>query len=309
MRTRAIEEITLLSNEASQPLAEKIAAKLGIQLSANGKSKFQNGEILHHFKETPIEGQQVVIIGSNHNDQSHMELIDLIDGAHEYNAESINVVVPYLGYSTMERTSDEKREVVKGVSRTRQIFRAQPNFVGFLDLHAEAVMHAHDGSIKTQHLKTDRLVADKIRELGLENPVLVSPDYGRSKWVSKLAGNLNLPYAVADKDRMAKDTVSVSQVGEIVKGRVAIICDDMIRTGGTSAQAIQRCFEAGAKDVIFLATHLEMAGQAEQKLRDSQAQMVMGTDSHPNAKQNDFIKIYSVAEMIAEAITRHLNIK
>lgn len=313
MRQRSIDEVVLLSNQASLPLANKVASQLGIPVSDSGHDQFKNGEIIHQFRRVVLEGQQVVIIGSNHTDSSHMELLDLIDGAHQFNAESVNVVIPYLGYSTMERTSDEKREIIKGITRTRQIFRSNPTFVAFLDLHAEAVMHAHDARVKTRHMKTDDLVIEQLTKRGLDNLVLVSPDYGRSKWVKKIADRLGVTYTTADKDRMAQDQVALSQVADLVNGKNVVICDDMIRTGGTSAQAVTRCFEAGAKTVTFLATHLEMAADAEQKLRESNATQILGTDSHPNAvpyeNGSDLIEVYSVAGLIAETIKKQLNLK
>ncbi|RWX43629.1 ribose-phosphate pyrophosphokinase, partial [Candidatus Electrothrix communis] len=115
-------------------------------------------------------------------------MIDLIAGARYWNARSVNVVIPYLGYSTMERSKPESGEIPKGITRTRQIFRTRPNYVAFVDLHSEAVLHAHSGEVRTRHLWTETLAAEKIRNMDLKDYVLVSPDYGFSKRVALLAG-------------------------------------------------------------------------------------------------------------------------
>jgi tryptophan 2,3-dioxygenase len=112
----------------------------------------------------------------------------------------------------MEQAKPGVQEIPKGITRTRQIFRARPHFAAFVDLHSESVMNAHCGQINTLHLQTDELIVEKIRSLNLKNFVLVSPDYGRSKWVARLAGQLGVAHTAADKDRYAMDKTMVGQV-------------------------------------------------------------------------------------------------
>ena len=115
------------------------------------------------------------------------------------------------------------------------------------------------------HLQTDELIVEKIRSLDIDNFVLVSPDYGRSKWVARLAGMLGAAHTAADKDRYAMDKTMVGQVASVVEGKTAIICDDMIRTGGSIIQTAQRCRDAGATDVILFATHLVLSGDSRNR--------------------------------------------
>ncbi len=260
-----VHNLVLVANEASTPLAAKVADLLGVEFSGMIRKRFSDGERYHAFP-TDIAEKDLVIIGATHNDESHQELLDLIQGGRYWNAASINVVIPYLGYSTMERAKPDSREIPKGITRTRQIFRAQPNFVAFIDLHSESVMHAHTGDIRTKHIWTDRLVIEKVRSLGLEDFVLVSPDYGFSKRVARLASLLDCPHTAADKDRFDTDKTIVSQVSSVVKGRSAIVCDDMIRTGGSIIQTANRCLDAGAREVFVLATHLVLSGDARQQI-------------------------------------------
>jgi len=271
------------------------------------KKRFCDGEI-YHALPADLAGRDVVIVGATHNDESHQELIDLIDGCRYWNADSVNVVAPYLGYSTMERAKSESGEIPKGITRTRQIFRARPHYVAFIDLHSEAVLHAHDLGIHTQHIRTDSLIVEKIRSLGGNNHVLVSPDYGRSKWVAQLATRLNMPHTAADKDRFAMDRTMVGQVAGVVGGRTAIICDDMIRTGGSIVQTANRCREAGAREIIVMATHLVLCGEARQRFREAGIERIIGADTYPGVTSDALLDVYSVAPLVAEVLRRHLRL-
>lgn len=301
------DNILILANESSEALGRRIAGAMGIAFTRVEKKYFTDGEIYHAFPRD-IAGKDVVIVGCTHTDMAHQELIDLIDGCHYYRAGTVNIVIPYLGYSTMEQAKPDIFEIPKGITRTRQIFRSRPNFAAFIDLHSEAVLHAHKGQIRTQHIQTNSLIVEKIRGLNLKNFVLVSPDYGRSKWVGRLAGALGAPHTAADKDRYAMDKTMVSQVASVVKGKTAIICDDMIRTGGSIIQTAQRCREAGASDTILFATHLVMAGNAREKCVEHGINKIIGSDTFPGIESDSLLDVFSVAPLVADILQRHLRV-
>jgi len=298
-------EIVLVSTSASEELAAKIAAHLRLPLVPMIKKVFADGETYHAFPET-ISGKDLVIIGATHSDSAYLELLDLIQGGRYWNAASINVVIPFLGYSTMERAKPFSYEIPKGVTRTRLIFQTTPDFVAFVDLHSEAVLHSHSGDIHTTHIWTDNLVVEKIRSSGLTDFVLVSPDYGFSKRVARLARLLDCPHTAADKDRFDTDKTIVGQISSVVKGKTAIICDDMIRTGGSIIQTAERCLKAGAKEVMVMATHLVLAPGAREKLAASPIKKVIGSDSYPERHSDDFLDIYSLAPLLAQVLTQRL---
>ncbi len=307
MKVTIPENIVLIANEASTDLARKVAGELNIPLTEMVKKQFQDGEMYHAFP-AKMAGRDVIIIGSTHDDQSMQEMIDLVDGCHFWRADSVNVIIPYLGYSTMERAKPGSWEIPKGITRARQIFRAYPDFVGFIDLHSEAVLHAHSGNIHTKHIQTDSLIVDKIRETCKKDCVLVSPDYGRSKWVASLASQLNMPHTAADKDRFEMDRTMVQQVSSVVQGKTAIIFDDMIRTGGSIIQTAERCRQAGAKDVFIMATHLVLCGEARQRFQKAGIRKIMGSDTYPGVKSDDLLDIYSTAPLVAEKLIMQLRI-
>ncbi len=308
MKQASIKDLIILSNLESADLAKETADLLQCKSTPMQRQEFSDGEIYHAFP-TDIGGRDVVIIASTPTDNSLLELIDIIDGCHHYMAHTVNVIVPYLGYSTMEQAKPGIFEVPKGITRTRQIFRARPHFTAFIDLHSEAVLNAHCGNIHTLHIQTDELIISKINSLNLENFVLVSPDYGRSKWVARLAGKLGVAHTAADKDRFAKDKTMVGQVASVVSGKTVIICDDMIRTGGSIIQTAERCKDAGATDTIVMATHLVMSGDSQERFIKSGITKIIGTNTYPNRKSDLLFDIYSVAPLIKQAIHKQLRIR
>ncbi len=145
-----------------------------------------------------------------------------------------------------------------------------------------------------------------MRSLNLDDFVLVSPDYGFSKRVARLASLLDCPHTAADKDRYDTDKTIVGQVSSVVRGRSAIVCDDMIRTGGSIIQTANRCLLAGAREVYVLATHLVLSGNARERFQQSDIVKVIGSDSYPGVEANELVDVYSVAPLIRKVIRSHL---
>lgn len=301
------EEIVLTSNEASIALGKKIADQIGLPFTVMERRTFADGERWHAFPEA-VERRDLVIVGATHNDVSFQELLDLISGGRFWNARSIRVVIPFLGYSTMERAKLGVLEIPKGVTRTRQLFRTRPDCVYFVDLHSEAVLHAHGGEVSTHHIQTDESSAQAIASLGLEDFVLVSPDYGFSKRVARLASLLGCSHTAADKDRFDTDKTIVSQVSSVVSGKTAIICDDMIRTGGSILQTAERCLEAGATQVYAHATHLVLAADAGDRFAASPIVKIIGSDSYPDRVSSGMVEVYSIAPLLAKVLRGRLPI-
>jgi ribose-phosphate pyrophosphokinase len=295
------DNILLIANLATTELAQRVAAELEITLTEMVSRQFADGERYHAFP-CDISGKDIVIIAATPDDSAHQELVDLIAGCRFWNGRTVNVVIPYLGYSTMERAKPDSGEIPKGITRTRQIYRTRPDYVAFIDLHSEAVLHAHAGEVRTRHLWTEHLAARKINDLGIDNYVLVSPDYGFSKRVARLAGLLGCPHTAANKDRYDIDQTIVGQLSSAVRGKVAIICDDMIRTGGSMLQTVDRCYQAGAVNVLIMATHLVLPEEARARFRERGIDRIIGSDTYPGRRSDDLLDLYSVAPLIAEGI-------
>jgi ribose-phosphate pyrophosphokinase len=296
------DNILLIANQVTTELAQKVAAELGITLTEMICRQFSDGERYHAFP-CDISGKDIVIIAATPDDSAHQELVDLIAGCRFWNGRTVNVVIPYLGYSTMERAKPDSGEIPKGITRTRQIYRTRPDYVAFIDLHSEAVLHAHAGEVRTRHLWTEHLAARKINDLGIDNYVLVSPDYGFSKRVARLAGLLGCPHTAANKDRFDVDQTIVGQLSSAVRGKTAIICDDMIRTGGSMLQTVDRCYQAGAVNVLIMATHLVLPEEARARFRERGIDRIIGSDTYPGRHSDDLLDLYSVAPLIVEGLT------
>ncbi|MGD9949185.1 MAG: ribose-phosphate diphosphokinase [Desulfobulbus sp.] len=300
--------IVLISTDSATALTAMVAKELDVPVTEMITRTFADGEIYHAFP-CDIAGCELVIVANTHDDSSHQELIDLITGARYWNALSVNVVIPYLGYSTMERAKPDSGEIPKGITRTRQIFRARPDYVAFIDLHSESVMHAHAGEVRTRHLWSEQLAVEKIKQMQLDNIVLVSPDYGFSKRVARLAGLLDCPHTAANKDRYDVDKTIVGQLSGAVRGRTAIICDDMIRTGGSMLQTVDRCYQAGAVGVMVMATHLVLAGNARERFIEKGIGCIIGADTYPGTVSDDLLQIYTVAPVIADELKSYFRLR
>nr|WP_321464720.1 ribose-phosphate diphosphokinase [uncultured Desulfobulbus sp.] len=300
--------MVLIGTSATTALTAKVARELDVAVTEMITRTFADGETYHAFPRD-IAGCDLVIVASTPDDSSHQELIDLIAGARYWNALSVNVIIPYLGYSTMERAKPDSGEIPKGITRTRQIFRARPDYVAFLDLHSESVMHAHSGEIRTRHLWTEQLAAEKIKQMSLSDIVLVSPDYGFSKRVARLAGLLDCPHTAANKDRYDVDKTIVGQLSGAVRGRTAIICDDMIRTGGSMLQTVDRCYQAGAVGVMVMATHLVLAGNARERFLEKGIGCIIGADTYPGTVSDDLVQAYTVAPVIADELKSYFRLQ
>ncbi|MCI5120673.1 MAG: ribose-phosphate pyrophosphokinase, partial [Candidatus Electrothrix sp. AUS4] len=148
----------------------------------------------------------------------------------------------------------------------------------------------------------------KINEMNLKDYVLVSPDYGFSKRVALLAGILKCPHTAANKDRYDVDQTIVGQLSSAVKGKTAIICDDMIRTGGSMLQTADRCYEAGAVEVMVMATHLVLSGDSRERFKEKGIHRIIGADTFPGTQKDDLLEVYSVAPIIASELIHYLRI-
>ena len=119
---------------------------------------------------------------------------------------------------------------------------------------------------------------------------------------------LDCPHTAADKDRFDTDKTIVGQISSVVRGRTAVVCDDMIRTGGSIIQTAQRCLDAGAADVVVMATHLVMAGDSRERFEKSPIGRIIGSDTYPGSTSDELLDVYSVAPLLADILERQLQL-
>ncbi|WP_312399139.1 ribose-phosphate diphosphokinase [Leuconostoc lactis] len=302
-------KLKLFSLSSNEPLAEKIAESVGVPLSEISVKRFADGEVQINIEES-IRGDNVFVIQSTAapvNDNL-MELLIMIDALRRASANQINVVLPYYGYARQDRKA-RSREPITAKLVANMLERAGATRVLALDLHAAQIQGFFD--IPMDHLQGAPLLADYLIESGIadkKNAVVVSPDHGGMTRARNLNNMLELeaPVAVIDKRRPKPNVAEVGSIVGDVKGKTAIMIDDMIDTAGTITQGAELIMEHGAKEVYVVASHAVFSGPAVGRLQNSVFTKVIVTDSInlPEDKKFDKLEIVSVGELIGEAIRR-----
>ncbi len=257
---------------------------------------------------THVSGRDVFLVGGTISDDDSLELFDLACAIVKYGADRLTLVIPYFGYSTMERAIHQG-EVVTAKSRTRLISAIPPaaraNRVFLLDLHTEGITHYFEGEITPRHISARKVIAQAARELGGDDFVLACTDAGRAKWVEFLANDLGMDAAFVFKRRVDDRQTEVTAVSAQVQDKNVVIYDDMIRTGGSLIHAAEAYAAAGAKSLSAVATHGLFPEDALDRLKKSNLlKRIVVTDSHPRAvKLHDgFLKVISVADILVDEL-------
>lgn len=292
-----------------EPMQAQLVAALGAESGTVERHRFPDGERYQRLA-TPMEGREVIIVGGTVDDQSTLALYDLACAAVMYGARRLSLVVPYFGYSTMERAV-RSGEAVIAKTRARLLSAIPPassgNRVLLLDLHSEGLPHYFEGGLVAFHAYAKGILAPHIRRLGGTDFVLGSTDSGRAKWVESLANDLGVDAAFILKRRISGTKTKVTALNARVKGRVVVIYDDMIRTGGSLIGAGQAYRKAGASKLYAVATHGVFPDGAYLRLVDSGLfSGVLTTDSHPraNALASAGLEVVPVAAAFVDHLQR-----
>jgi len=300
---------------------------------------FPDGERYHRIL-TEVLDHEVVLLGGTIDDRETMELLDLGQAIVEKGALSLHMIVPYFGYSTMEREV-QHGEVVKAKNRARLISAIPPaavrNRIYLLDLHSEGIPHYFENSLVAVHVYARDLIINAIVDLAKEwqNSHMVAPavadkqtgrlqvnwlddahftlastDAGRAKWVESLAQDMagrGIPVnpAFMIKRRLSGTETEVADISADVEGKFVAIYDDMVRTGGSAIKAARAYLDKGASGIALVCTHGVLPADSKQKLKESGCfYKIVVTDSHPRAVelQDDFVKVVSVGNLLVESL-------
>jgi ribose-phosphate pyrophosphokinase len=305
--------VTLVSTESSRPFAERLASQLGVEVAPVERRDFPDGERYLRFAAEDrfaLLGQDVVIVGATESGASLDDVYRLAAEAAKHGARSLVLVVPYFGYSTMERAT-RPGEVVTAKVIARQLSAvpraARGTWVLLMDLHSAGIVHYFEGDTVALELYAGPKVVEAIRRLALANLVLASTDMGRAKWVEALANRLHAPVALIHKRRLSGSETRVAAVVGDVAGRDVVIFDDMIRTGGSLVQAAEAYLRAGATSVHAAATHLVLPPGTVERLEAAPMGRVIGTDTHPNhrlVEGRPRFEVVSVADLFADVVRK-----
>ncbi len=298
--------IRIFAGPNGQELAEKIVKYLGVDLSPLKMVRFADGETFIKPDES-IRGCKVFVVHSTSKpvNESIMELLIFIDALRRASAEEIIAVIPYYGYARQDRTASP-REPITAKLVANLLTIAGATRIVTMDLHARQIQGFFD--IPVDHMEALPILARHFMKYGFdsENTVVVSPDVGGVKRARGLAKWLHTPLAIIDKRRSKANESEVMNLIGDVKGKKAILIDDMIDTAGTICNAAEALIEKGALKVYACATHAVFSGLAIERLKKSSFTRVVVTDSIPLTREQMFDKltVLSLSEILAEAISR-----
>ena len=297
-------DIKLFACNSNIPLAEKIAAQLGLPLSKCTVGKFSDGEINVSIGET-VRGSDVFIIQSTCTpvNDNLMELLIMIDAMKRASAGRITAVIPYFGYARQDRKS-KSRDPISSKLVADLITAAGADRVLTMDLHAAQIQGFFN--IPLDHLEGMPILSQYIERKELEDLVIVSPDLGSVNRARKIANRLDVPIAIIDKRRPKPNVSEIMNIIGDIKDKNLLIIDDIIDTAGTLCNAANALKERGAKSVRACATHGILSGPAVERIRDSALDELILLDTIPldDEKKLPKIKVESVAPIFAQAIQR-----
>lgn len=274
-------------------LANNIAQNLNLPIGKKIIKYFPDQERYMQIQED-VFNSNVIIVGGTISDGDTLEIYDLACACVKYGAKSLTLVIPYFGYSTMERAT-KPGEVVPAKTRAR-ILSSIPkcpmgNKILLLDLHSEGIPYYFENDIQVFHLYAKPILMKKMCEISTDF-VLAATDAGRAKWVESLAKDLKVSPAFVYKQRLSGSETSVTGVNAQVKDKIVIIYDDMIRTGSSLMGAANAYKQAGAKEIYAFTTHgifpetivNSVAVNSLEKLQNSQLfTEIYSTNSHPQS--------------------------
>ena len=299
--------LVLIAGRSHPELAQHVAKELGIDLVDTQAYDFANGEIFVRFEES-VRGCDAFVLQS-HTDPINkwiMEQLLMVDALKRASAKRITVIAPFYGYARQDKKHRGREPI--SARLIADLFRtAGADRLMAVDLHTAQIQGFFDGPV--DHLFAlpllVRYVADSVEDRRLIT--VVSPDAGRVRVAERWTDLLGAPLAIIHK-RRDPDVPNEAKVQEVVgevDGRICVLIDDMIDTGGTIVKAAEALFDNGASKVIVAATHGILSGPAVERFNGSRVSEVVVTDTLPIPEDRRFDKltILPVAPIIARAIS------
>ncbi|MBA4418853.1 MAG: phosphoribosylpyrophosphate synthetase [Syntrophus sp. (in: bacteria)] len=299
-----MDKLRIFSANANRQLAERIGGFLGLPLGKAKVSKFSDGEIQVEIEES-VRGMDTFIVQPTCPPVSHnlMELLIIVDALKRASADRINVVIPYYGYGRQDR---------KVVPRTSISARLVANLITVagasrvlaMDLHAGQIQGFFD--IPVDHLLALPVQFEYLKKIEGEI-IIVSPDAGGVERAREMGKRLHASLAIIDKRREKANISKVMHIIGDVKGKVAVILDDMMDTGGTIVQAAEALMDDGAQAVYACCTHPVLSGNAVERIKNSPLKELIVTNTIPlseAARSVEKIKVLDVSPILGRAIER-----
>ena len=298
-------KLLIFSGNANRKLALAICKYLGVKLGDAVVDTFSDGEIHVKLNEN-VRGHDVFVVQptSDPSNDNLMELLIMIDALKRASAQRITAVLPYFGYARQDR-KDQPRVPITAKLVANILAVAGSDRVLTIDLHAGQIQGFFD--MPLDHLFAAHVLTEYVKKLKLgDGIVIVSPDVGGIKTARAYAKHLKCSLAIVDKRRVNDRQAEVMHIMGDVKGKAAVIVDDMVATAGSLVEAVDAIKKEGALDVYATVTHPVLCGPAIERLKKSPLKELIVTDTIPipEEKMIKKIKVLSVAPLLGEAIKR-----
>ena len=293
--------IKLFTGNESRYLSEKIAEHAGMELGKSSCPRFADGEFEPCYEET-IRGSFTFIIQSTFAPADNLlELLLMVDAAKRASAYKVIAVIPYFGYARQDR-KDRPRVSIGAKLVADMLSVAGIDRLITMDLHADQIQGFFN--VPVDHLSAGALFIPYIKQMGLQEIVVASPDTGGTKRANVFAKHLETDMVICHKTRTKANLIdSMTLIGE-VENKDVIIVDDIIDTAGTIAKAADLMKSKGARSVRAVATHAVLSGSAIELLESSSIDEVLLTDSIPLRRPSEKITVLSCAALFAEVIQK-----
>ena len=293
--------IKLFTGNESRYLSDKIAQHAGMELGRSSCPRFADGEFEPCYEET-IRGSFTFIIQSTFAPADNLlELLLMVDAAKRASAYKVIAVIPYFGYARQDR-KDRPRVSIGAKLVADMLSVAGIDRLITMDLHADQIQGFFN--VPVDHLSAGALFIPYIKQMGLQDIVVASPDTGGTKRANVFAKHLETDMVICHKTRTKANLIdSMTLIGE-VENKDVIIVDDIIDTAGTIAKAADLMKSKGARSVRAVATHAVLSGSAIELLEASSIDEVLLTDSIPLRRPSEKITVLSCAALFAEVIQK-----
>lgn len=295
-------KLMVFSGRSNPALGDAIAKHLGVRLGGVELGHFSNGEIYVHYTES-VRGADVFVIQTLNDpiNDNLVELLIMIDALKRASAARISAVVPHYGYARQDKKT-VAREPISAKLVADLLTVAGINRLVTMDLHAGQIQGFFD--VPVDHLTAVPLLAGHFKRKRLTDLAVVSPDVGRVKMAKRYSDLLGASLAILHKIRPAHNVAETTHVIGEVKGKTALIVDDMIDTGGTIVGGAQTLLSRGVTEVYVCATHGILSGPAMKRLTDAPIEEIVLTDTVPVPEEKILpnVRIVSIAGLFARAI-------
>jgi ribose-phosphate pyrophosphokinase len=297
-------ELKLFSGNANRALAEEIAQYLHVPLSDAEVTRFSDGEIYVQVNEN-VRGADVFLVQPTCppvND-TLMELLIMVDAMRRASARRITAVLPYYGYARQDRKV-QPRVPISARLVADLLEAAGIDRLLALDLHAGQIQGFFN--VPVDHLFAAPVIIDYLGKKDLRDPVIVSPDAGGVERARAIAKRLSASLAIIDKRREGPGSAMAMHLIGDVRGKDAVVIDDMIDTAGTLIQAVTALEREGARRILACGVHAVLSGPAVERIGKSPLEEVVVTNSVPvsSEKRAARVTVLSVAPLLGEAIRR-----